>query len=395
MFRSHILSAATAGILCLAADTGTATAAAPNRASNQAQQKADPPPVVDTGPLPELKHISIGEIRHNPVALRDTKKNAAEFQELVDSIRAMGVLKPVAVIKKEGPDGKKYELVDGLQRFSASQEAGRPTIPAQVVTLGDQDRIVAQVIANAVKIETQAVEYAKGLMKILGYNPTWTEADLAQKVNKSPAWINKQLGLLRLHDNIKPLVNDQKICVANAYVLAKLPQDEQLQWLERAQTTPAEQFSQQALERAKQIREANRKGQDAGEEKFAPTFHIRKKQEIEGEIKAPTAAQALINSLGIEAKSKNKMEAAVAGFILGLQWVGSSDPQTLTARKQKWEEQRKKNAEDKIRRNAEKTDKRAKEANERATKAQSDAAKAKEAAAKLPAVAEPVAAAKK
>jgi ParB/RepB/Spo0J family partition protein len=349
-----------------------------------APQAAPAAPAANGQPT-ELLHIPLDKIRNNPVALRDAKRTQAEFQEMVDSIRARGVLTAISVVRKPGPDGKEFELVDGLQRFSASQEAGRATIPAQVITATDADILISQVIGNAVRLETQPVEFAKGLMRILGYNPTWTEADLAAKVNKSPAWINRQLGLLKLDDSIKPLVNEGKMPVANAYVLAKLPKEEQMAWVERAQTTDAAAFTAQVTERAKQIKEANRKGQDAGEEKFVATFHLRKKPEIEEEMKNPKAASALISELKLDTAPKSKGEAALSGFLLGLAWVGMTDPKTVVARENKWKEQKKKAADDKIRRDAEKADKKQKEAAENAAKATAAAEEAKKKAAALPA----------
>ncbi len=316
----------------------------------------------------ELLHVPLADIRLNAVALRDAQKNEVEFSELVDSIRKYGVLNAILIRRQAGSDGKKFELVDGLQRFTASQEAGRSTIPAQVVTLEEADRIIAQVIGNAVRLDTKLVEYAKALMKILGYNPTWTEAELAAKISKSPTWVSKVLGLLKLSEAAKPLVNEGKIVAANAYALAKLPPEEQDKWLDRAQTTDANQFTQQVYERAKQIRDANRQGKDAGEEKFVPTYHLRKKGEIEGAIQNHDLPRAMIADMKI-GKNKGEQEAALAGFVLALQWVGSTDPKTLQAREQKWKDQKEKNKQDKIRRDAEKATKKQQEANERATKA--------------------------
>jgi ParB family chromosome partitioning protein len=325
-------------------------------------------PSAPQGQQNQLLHIPLSDIRLNPVGLRDAQKNEVEFTELVDSIKKYGVINAIVVRSAPGGDGKKYELVDGLQRFSASQEAGKPTIPAQVVTLEEADRIIAQVIGNAVRLDTKPVEYAKALMKILGYNPTWTEAELASRISKSPTWVSKQLGLLKLSDAAKVLVDDGKIVAANAYALAKLPPEEQDKWIDRAQTTDANQFTQQVYERAKQIREANRQGKDAGEEKFVATFHLRKKPEIEASIQNPEVARAMIADMKI-GKNKAEQEAALAGFVLALQWVGSTDPKTVQAREQKWKDQKEKNKQDKIRRDAEKAQKKQQEATERASKA--------------------------
>lgn len=367
--------------------------------------------------VPELKYIPLDKIRGNPVALRDVNRQSDEFTELVGSVKKDGVITAISVRRKPGEDGKEFELVDGLQRFSASQEAGTGTvadgqgvfdkdekgeirkdlngnpvgvIPAQIIAREDADALTAQIIANAHKIETKPVEYARSLMRYLGYNPTMTEAQLAGTLNKSPQWINKMLGLLKLHDNIKPLVNEGRITVANAYVLAKLPQDEQLNWLDRAQTEGSNEFSAKALARVKEIRDANRKGTDAGEEGFVPVIHLRKKTELEQEMKKPEILPALIRDLnitkGIKPSAEGLLAAATAGAALGVKWALSSDERSIEAAKQKDAERRKRDAEQKIRRDAEKTAKKEKEASEKAAKAREEAAKAREAAAKLPPV---------
>ena len=51
------------------------------------------------------------------------------LEELVDSIREVGLLQPV-VVRETAPD--RYELVMGERRWRASQEAGTGTIPAIV-----------------------------------------------------------------------------------------------------------------------------------------------------------------------------------------------------------------------------------------------------------------------
>lgn len=363
---------------------------------------------------PQLKYIPLDKIRGNPVALRDVNKQGEEFLELVNSVRRDGVMSAISVrYKPDAADNKEYELVDGLQRFSAACEAGtgvvdkaeggtrgifdeRPdskgppvgVIPAQVVTREDADALVGQIIANAHKIETKPVEYAKALMRFLGYNPTMTESQLAATLSKSPQWISKMLGLVKLHDQIQPLVNENRMTVANAFVLAKLPPDEQLNWLERAQTMDANQFSSAALARVKEIKDANKQGRDAGEEKFVPVAHLRKKPEIEIESTKPEVLPALIRDLGvvrgIKASTEGLVQAAILGAQLGLSWALNMDPKSVEGAKLKYEERKKKDNESKIRRDAEKKDKKEKEAAERADKAKKEAEEARKKAAELP-----------
>ncbi len=361
--------------------------------------------------MPDLKYIPLDEIRVNPVSLRDVQRTGEGFLELVNAIRAQGVMNPISVKSKPGEDGKKYELVDGLQRFSASLEVGtgtrdngsgvlvdktgpdgKPTkvgvIPAQVIERDEANTIVAQIIANAHRIETRPVEYAKAIFKYIGYNPGKSLVEVAADLSKNPQWVSKQMNLLKLHDQIKPLVDEGKVPLANAYVMAKMPPEEQLQWLERAQTLPADQFAAAGAERIKAIRDANRKGQNAGEEKFIPVPHIRKKGELEAESQKPEIGPALIRDLAITkdlAPNKAGLEqAAQSGFQLALSWVLSMDPRSVDLQRQKYENQKKADAEAKVRRDAEKAQKREQELAQKAKEAAETARTAREAAAKLP-----------
>ena len=67
------------------------------------------------------------------------------MQELVDSIKTVGVLVPIIVRRmKEG----KYEIISGHRRKRASEIAGMNTIPAVVVKLNDDEAAILLVDSN-------------------------------------------------------------------------------------------------------------------------------------------------------------------------------------------------------------------------------------------------------
>lgn len=363
--------------------------------------------------MQRLMEIPLDQIRANPIALRDVNRKSEEFQELMNSIRSMGIISAISVREKPGEDGKKFELIDGLQRFTSAQEAGTGiveknpqtglmegkmidngtngkigVVPAIVLERDDAEALLTQIVGNVQRVEMKPAQYAAGLRRLLGYHATWTMAELAAKLNKSPAWVDKQLSLNKLHDSIKPLVDEGKISVTNAIVLAKLPQEEQLQWMDRAQTDSAEKFGTEALERVKQIREANRRGEDAEDPKFTPVVHIRKKAELENEMRNPQVTPQLVIELnvtdGLKTNKDGLIAAAQRGAQLGVQWACSFDTKSQKAQEEAYIEREKHNKEQSIRRDAEKKQKRAVEAAERTAKAQKDAEEAKKKADALP-----------
>lgn len=324
----------------------------------------------------KLLHIQISDIRENPVALRGVNRQADSFRELVDSVKSQGILNPINVREKAGEDGKKYEIIDGLHRYSSAQEAGLTEIPVQVLDKTDAEALIAQIVGNVQRVDTKPVEYARGLLRILGHNPTMTEAQLATMLSKSPQWIGDQLGLTKLDDGVAKLVNEGKVPLSNAYPLTKLPKEEQLNWLERAMTMAPAEFNPKVLARVKEIRDANRAGKAATPEQFVPTAHLRTKKELEDEMRNPQIVPALIR--------EHKIKDAVSAAKLALEWAMNFDPASQAAQKAKHEEHMKHQNEQKIRREAERKDKRAAEAKEREAQLRKEADAAKEAAAKLP-----------
>lgn len=365
----------------------------------------------------ELLFIPLTKIRQNKIALRDVNRQGESFLELVASIRSQGVLSAVSVReKKDKDDDKEYELVDGLQRFTSACEVGTGlvdrrldpetgktetipkfveidgkqvgVIPAMVLERDEADALVAQVIGNAHRVETKPTEYSNALTRILGYTPSLSSTELAYKLGKSPEWIEKILTLKKLHESIKPLVDEGAIPLLNAINLVKLPPEEQLAWVDRAQTMRGDEFGIQCLKRAKEIRDANKKGVEAGPEVFTPIRHYRKKPEIEAEADAPKVLAALMRDAevtkGLKKDAAGLEQAALLGGVFALNWAMNFDPKSQQEQREKDESRQKAAKEAALRRAAERTQKKEEEARKRASEAIAEAEAAKLAAAGLP-----------
>lgn len=352
--------------------------------------------------MPSLKYIPLNKIRQNKVALRDVKRESEGYISLVGAVRSEGVLSPISVREQRSDaDDKEYELIDGLQRFTAATEVGTGVvgedgfldvagpdgksirvglIPAQVLNKTEDEVLRAQIIANAHKIETRPVEYAKAMIRILGSNPTMTQSELAAQLSKTPQWIAKNLGLAKINDKIQPLIDDGKIPLVNAYVLAKLPPDEQDAWADRAQSFEGTEFGGLVQTRLKEIKEANRKGVDVGEEKFTPVIHLKKKQDIELESETAKTVSEIIREndvlAGLPSNASGIAQAAQLGAKMALKWVLSLDPRGIEEQRQRDDARRKASQEEKQRHAAERAV--AKEAE--LTKKLEEVRKAKEAA---------------
>lgn len=322
-----------------------------------------------------LRVIDVGKIHENPVALRSVNKESEDYLGLVESIRSKDFFGAITVREKVDPESgaKFFELIDGLHRFNAAKDAGLTEINCNILDMDDANVLEAQLMANVHKVETRPVEYTKQLLRMLSMNATMTEAELAAKIGKSFEWLSQRLSLTKIKDaGIQQMINEGKIKLTNAYVLAKLPPEEQAAWLDRAITLPPTEFSEQADARAKEIREAHRKGLKESPAVFQPVAFLQKLGEIKDELASGAIGKVLCREC--EAKTPE------AGFALGVAWALHMDPKSVQVQVDK-ENQRKAEAESA---KAKREEEAAKKKAEKAAKMQQEAAKlADEAKARL------------
>jgi len=317
-----------------------------------------------------MPNVAISDIRPNPVALRSVDRESEKYINLRDSIGdpTIGLLNPICVRERiEEVEGEKvtyYEIVEGLHRYTACSEVGHETIEVNLKNFDETEALLAQIIGNCMRIETKPVQYTKGLQRVISSNPTWTMTDLANKVHRSPAWLNQRFGLLKLNKVVQDIVDNGDISVSNAVILAKLPHDEQLNYIDSAMTMATTEFGPLVQNRVKEIKDAEKAGKEAGKPEFTPNVKVRKKPELEEELKSRVVLSAIVadcNSAG---------EAAY----LTLQWVLNIDPTSVEVQRAAWEEKQTRLDDEKKKRAAARATKKAEEAAANAAKAQEEAA---------------------
>jgi hypothetical protein len=138
------------------------------------------------------------------------------------------------------------------------------------------------------------------------------------------------MNLIKLDEKIAPLVDEGKINLTNAYSLARLPVDEQPNYVSAAMNDTPEEFSTKVNIRTKEIREAERAGRKPGAAVFTPVAKIRKRSELINEVEKPQVIPMLIKQLGI----KDPVEAAIAA----LKWTVQMDDMSIKQQTAKYEQ---------------------------------------------------------
>lgn len=178
--------------------------------------------VYETTPKDEILEIPIDELRPNPYQPRKTFDEGA-LRELADSIEEHGVFQPIIVKRSI----KGYEIIAGERRFRASKMAGKNTIPAIVRDFSDEEMMEIALLENLQREDLNAIEEAmayRTLQERLGL----TQEELAKKVGKSRSHVTNMLGLLRLPEEVKELVTENKLTMGHARMLSKLEDNNQI-----------------------------------------------------------------------------------------------------------------------------------------------------------------------
>lgn len=266
--------------------------------------------------------IPLSKIRENAVALRPVNKESEEYQNLADSVKKRGVMIPILVREFQNPDNKNevlYGLIDGLQRYNAALDAGLTEIKAAITEMDQAEIEEAQIVANAQKIETKPIQYARQIERLLARNPTLTVNELAGRLSTTAGWLYKMLGMNKnLHPDLKELVDNQQMALTNAIELAKLPQDEQPTWSDKAMTMDGGEFTANVAARVKAIKEARKKGRAETPPTFEPVPHGRPLKELKMEFNTHANRDSMIN--------RHKATTPQAGWDLAIAWSVNMDP---------------------------------------------------------------------
>lgn len=150
-------------------------------------------------PVPGAKfaELKIADIHPNHKQPR-TDFDEHDMQELVHSIKEIGILQPIVVRPSQDQEApQKYELVMGERRWRASQRAGRETIPAIIRQTKNVDLLRDALLENLHRSQLNPIEEAAAYQQLLEEFET-TQEQLAQRIGRSRPQISNTIRLLKL-----------------------------------------------------------------------------------------------------------------------------------------------------------------------------------------------------
>jgi ParB family transcriptional regulator, chromosome partitioning protein len=182
---------------------------------------------------------------HNPRRRFET----GDLDELVQSIRAQGVLQPLIVRPRS--DANSYEIVAGERRWRAAQRVPLHEIPAVVHELSDGEALEIALIENVQRADLNALEEAQGYAQLIEHFG-YTQQQLAASISKSRSHIANSLRLLSLPDEVKAHLETGALTAGHARTLV-------------ASSAPAD-LAQEIISRGLSVRDAERLTQSVRKE---------------------------------------------------------------------------------------------------------------------------------
>ena len=164
------------------------------------------------------------------------------MNELVESVREVGLLQPI-VVRPLG--GARFELVMGERRWRAAQLASLDTIPAIVRETADHALLRDALLENLHRVQLNPLEEAAAYQQMLE-DFGCTQEELANRIKRSRPQISNTIRLLKLPPTVQRRVAAGVLSAGHAKALLAIEDPDGQERL--AQRVVAEGLSVRAVE---------------------------------------------------------------------------------------------------------------------------------------------------
>jgi len=172
--------------------------------------------------LREVQDLEISLLQPNPLQPRGSIQPET-LVDLVDSIREHGIIEPLVVAKT--PAG--YQIIAGERRWRASRLAGLKTVPCLVKETTPQGMLEMAIVENVQRVDLNAIERAQAFIRLMEEFHL-SNAEIAKRVGKSPAYVSNSIRLLSLPDALKDGLISGQITEGHARALAAIDNHQEM-----------------------------------------------------------------------------------------------------------------------------------------------------------------------
>lgn len=140
----------------------------------------------------EIVMIPVDQLMHHP---DNPRKDLGDLTELVESIKAQGILQNLTVVKEL--EKRKYLVVIGNRRMEAAKIAGLAEVPCVISTMDYKEQIATMLSENMNRSDLTVYEQAEGfqMMMDLGFKPK----EISEKTGFSEKTVRERVKLTKLN----------------------------------------------------------------------------------------------------------------------------------------------------------------------------------------------------
>ena len=163
------------------------------------------------------KEVDINLLSPNPHQPRLGYSNR-RMQELMDSIRANGIIEPLVVRQTEGG----YQIIVGERRWRAAQKLGLTRVPVVVKdVLQEENLLELALIENLQREDLNPLEEARAYAMLIDKFQL-TQQEISRRVGKDRSSVANYLRLLKLPKSIQQEILAENLTMGHARALLSL-----------------------------------------------------------------------------------------------------------------------------------------------------------------------------
>ncbi len=140
--------------------------------------------------LRRYESIPVSKIK----VINSRNRDQEQFDMNVESIRTVGLLKPVRVNDKFFERSGLYELICGEGRLTAHQKMGVESIVAEVITCNRKEAYLQSLVENIARTKPDSMDFAREIKRL--HDEGWNLEQLASLTCKSESYIREYIRLV-------------------------------------------------------------------------------------------------------------------------------------------------------------------------------------------------------
>ena len=183
----------------------------------------------DYGILKEERfiEIEIEKLKPSPIQPR-LKFDEDSINRLAKSIKERGILQPIVAVPEDGY----FKIIIGERRWRAAQKIGLKKIPTIIRSMTNEQQLEASLIENLQREDLNPLEIALAYKKMTE-ELKYTQQEISEKVGKDRASVANYIRLLKLPQEIKDMIADNKLSMSHARTLITINDQEMQVYIAR------------------------------------------------------------------------------------------------------------------------------------------------------------------